>query len=163
MKYGLFVAALTPLLLTASANTDPAQANQVAGGEQSPKPLLTLVGPHKQVNWMAFSPDGARLATASGGQAVLWDATTGRKLRTLGEESAPLYGPLQFFPESRCLAGVGPENKIDWKGYVAACYEVGGTDWFSIEQEDYPEGKSPMQCTRASLEGFKAILKSAGR
>src|SRR5437667_6333051 len=91
MKTALLLATFTPLLLTASANTDPPKAKQVAGGEQSPKPLLTLVGPHKEVNGMAFSPDGARLATASGGQAVLWDASTGRKLRTLGSESAPLY------------------------------------------------------------------------
>src|SRR5262245_33922160 len=113
MKYELFVAALRPLLLTASANTDQAQAKQRAVGEQSPKPLLTLHGPHRGVNWVAFSPDGARLATASGGQAVLWDVSTGRKLLTLGDESAPLYGPLRFYPGGERLAGVGPLNTTD--------------------------------------------------
>ena len=27
-----------------------------------------------------------------------------------------------------------------------------------IEQEDYPEGKSSMECTKISLDGLKAIL-----
>jgi sugar phosphate isomerase/epimerase len=49
-------------------------------------------------------------------------------------------------------------DSLDWKGIIAACYEVGGTEWFSVEQEAYPEGKSPMQCTDISIKGLKAIL-----
>jgi WD40 repeat protein len=113
MKNTLLVVAITLLLLTASTNTDPTYAMPGAGGEQTPKPLLTLHGPRREVNWVAFSPDGARLATASGGQAVLWDASTGRRLRTLGDESAPLYGPLQFFPGGDRLASVGRFQTTD--------------------------------------------------
>jgi WD40 repeat protein len=126
-----------------TTNTDPAQAKQRTGGDQSPKPLLTLVGPDKEVNWMAFSPDGARLATASGGQAILWDAATGRKLRTLGSESAPLYGPLQFFPGGRCLAGVGPENTAD----------VWDTD----------TGRLLRRLPVLASAGFEAVLSPTGR
>ncbi len=49
-------------------------------------------------------------------------------------------------------------DSLDWKGIIEACYEVGGTEWFSIEQEAYPEGKSALQCTDISIKGLKAIL-----
>jgi len=49
-------------------------------------------------------------------------------------------------------------DSLDWKGIIAACYEVAGTEWFSVEQETYPEGKSALQCTDISIKGLKAIL-----
>lgn len=55
------------------------------------------------------------------------------------------------------------QDTADWKSILTACYEVGGTEWFSIEQEDYPEGKSSMECTKISLDGLKAILKEMGK
>jgi sugar phosphate isomerase/epimerase len=58
---------------------------------------------------------------------------------------------------------VGEEGVTDWRGYAAACYEVGGTDWFIIEQEEYPDGKSSMECTKLSLEGWKKVLASVGK
>jgi len=57
---------------------------------------------------------------------------------------------------------VGEEGVVDWKGYANGCYEVGGTDWFVIEQEEYPDGNS-MAATRLSLEGWKKVLADAGR
>ena len=30
------------------------------------------------------------------------------------------------------------EDNFDWKAYVTACYEVGGTEWFTLEQEEWP-------------------------
>ena len=54
------------------------------------------------------------------------------------------------------------QDTADWKAILGACREVGGTEWFSIEQEDYPDGKSPMECTKISLEGLKKILKEMG-
>ena len=55
------------------------------------------------------------------------------------------------------------QDTADWKSILGACYEVGGTEWFSIEQEDYPAGMSPMECTKTSFEGLKAILKEMGK
>ena len=49
-------------------------------------------------------------------------------------------------------------DSLDWKGIIAACYEVGGTEWFSVEQETYPEGKSAMQCSDISIQGLRAVL-----
>lgn len=51
----------------------------------------------------------------------------------------------------------------DWKAILGACYEVGGTEWFSIEQEDYPDGKSSIDCVKISLDGLKGILKGMGK
>ena len=55
------------------------------------------------------------------------------------------------------------QDVIDWKSLITACTEVGGTEWFLVEQEDYPEGKSPMECTELSLKGLKKILKEMGK
>ncbi|HVR75331.1 MAG TPA: sugar phosphate isomerase/epimerase, partial [Planctomycetota bacterium] len=55
------------------------------------------------------------------------------------------------------------QDTADWKSILAACYEVGGTEWFSIEQEDYPDGKSSMECSKISLDGLRAILKEMGK
>lgn len=50
------------------------------------------------------------------------------------------------------------QDSVKWEPIIAACKEVGGTEWFTIEQEAYPDGKSPMECTKISLAGFKEIL-----
>ena len=47
---------------------------------------------------------------------------------------------------------------MDWKSVYAACAAVGGTEWIVVEQELYPDGKTPMDCTRESLAGLKALL-----
>jgi sugar phosphate isomerase/epimerase len=51
----------------------------------------------------------------------------------------------------------------NWKEILGACYEVGGTDWFLIEQEDYPDGMSSMEATKTSLDGLRKILAEMGR
>jgi sugar phosphate isomerase/epimerase len=55
------------------------------------------------------------------------------------------------------------QDQVDWKGCITACREVGGTEWFVIEQEKYPDGKSPMECTQISLAGLKKILAEMGK
>ena len=55
------------------------------------------------------------------------------------------------------------EDCFDWKGYFTACYEVGGTEWFLIEQEEYPDKKSSTECAKMSLEGMKKVLKEMGK
>ena len=49
-------------------------------------------------------------------------------------------------------------DSVDWKAIVAACREVGGTEWTTIEQERYPTGVTPMDAVRASLDGLRRIL-----
>lgn len=49
------------------------------------------------------------------------------------------------------------EDSVDWVAVLAACREAGGTEWITVEQEIYPDGKSPMACTELSLAGLKKI------
>ena len=50
------------------------------------------------------------------------------------------------------------QDSVDWPAVITACREVGGTEWFTVEQENYPDGKTPMECTKISLDGLKKIL-----
>jgi sugar phosphate isomerase/epimerase len=50
------------------------------------------------------------------------------------------------------------QDSVDWVGVLAACREIGGTEWITLEQEAYPDRKSPLECTELSLAGLKKIL-----
>jgi sugar phosphate isomerase/epimerase len=50
------------------------------------------------------------------------------------------------------------QDSVDWKSVYEACASVGGTEWIVLEQELYPDGKTPMDCTRESYAGVKALL-----
>lgn len=50
------------------------------------------------------------------------------------------------------------EDSVDWVATLAGCRTVGGTEWIFVEQEAYPDGKTPMECTELSLAGLKKIL-----
>jgi sugar phosphate isomerase/epimerase len=49
------------------------------------------------------------------------------------------------------------QDSVDWVAVLAACREIGGTEWITVEQEVYPDGKSAMECTAISLAGLKKI------
>jgi sugar phosphate isomerase/epimerase len=55
------------------------------------------------------------------------------------------------------------EDSVDWVAVYAACVSVGGTEWIIVEQEVYPDGRSPMDCTRQSLAGFRKVVAAASR
>jgi sugar phosphate isomerase/epimerase len=55
------------------------------------------------------------------------------------------------------------EDSVDWAAVYAACASVGGTEWVIVEQEVYPDGRSPMDCTRLSLAGFRKAVAAASR
>jgi sugar phosphate isomerase/epimerase len=50
------------------------------------------------------------------------------------------------------------QDAVDWKSVYEACQTAGGTQWIVVEQELYPDGKTPLECTRESLAGLKAIV-----
>ena len=54
------------------------------------------------------------------------------------------------------------QDSVDWAKVYAACSSVGGTEWIVIEQEQYPDNKSAMECTEQSLAGLKKILAGMG-
>lgn len=49
------------------------------------------------------------------------------------------------------------QDSVDWVSVLAACSKLGGTEWVLVEQEVFPDGKSPMECTALSLAGLKKI------
>jgi hypothetical protein len=77
--------------------------------------LHTLVGHHKPIDTLAFSPDGKRLATASWDKTVkIWNAQTGTELATLQGHPGEVY-PLAFSPDGRLvLSGDGSGVAILW-------------------------------------------------
>ena len=66
----------------------------------------------KFVNSVAFSPDGSRILSC-GMQVKLWNATTGKLVRTLGTLSEGAYNAVAFSPDGRTFAsGMLGEVKI---------------------------------------------------
>lgn len=55
------------------------------------------------------------------------------------------------------------EDSVGWAAVYAACVAVGGTEWIVLEQEEYPDGRPPMDCTRQSLSGLRKIVAAASR
>jgi len=51
------------------------------------------------------------------------------------------------------------QDSVKWKDVITASCEVGGAEWFTIEQERYPDRKSDIECSEMSLIGLKKILK----
>jgi sugar phosphate isomerase/epimerase len=50
------------------------------------------------------------------------------------------------------------QDTTDWKALITANKTVGGTLWFVVEQEVYPEGLTPIQSVEASLKGLQKII-----
>jgi sugar phosphate isomerase/epimerase len=50
------------------------------------------------------------------------------------------------------------QDSVNWGPVLTACREVGGTEWLTLEQEAYPDGKSPMECTALSFAALKKAL-----
>jgi sugar phosphate isomerase/epimerase len=50
------------------------------------------------------------------------------------------------------------QDSVPWGPIIAACREFGGTEWFTLEQEVYPDGKSPMESTALSATALKQAL-----
>ncbi len=73
---------------------------------------MTLSGHTDWLSDVAFSPDGRYLATASYDNSVkLWDAQTGRELRTFTDHSRVVNG-VAFSPDSQRLASGGDDGFI---------------------------------------------------
>jgi sugar phosphate isomerase/epimerase len=51
------------------------------------------------------------------------------------------------------------QDSVDWRTVYAACASTGGTEWIVVEQETYPDGKTPMACAQESLAGLTNIMQ----
>ena len=75
---------------------------------QSGNHLLTLKGSMGPVYAVTFSPDGNMIASGSWGSANLWDAKTGKRLRTLDQRGAikehtPSVKAVVFSPDGKTI------------------------------------------------------------
>ena len=77
-------------------------------------------------------------------------AYPGRTITTHYKASAPAEGN-----KEHPIIG---QDTTDWKALINANKSVGGTLWFVVEQESYPEGMTPMQSVEASLKGLQKII-----
>lgn len=56
---------------------------------------------------------------------------------------------------------IGQDTR-DWAALLTANIDVGGTRWLVVEQEEYPNGMTPMQAVKASKEGLDGLLAGHG-
>src|SRR5262249_16873152 len=84
----------------------------LATGLPSDKPAQILVGHQDAVLDVAWSPDGRVLATCGYDRLIkLWDAATGKELRTLKDHSDSVYG-VTFSPDGRLLASASADRAV---------------------------------------------------
>jgi len=50
------------------------------------------------------------------------------------------------------------QDSVDWPAVLAACLKFGGTEWITLEQEVYPDGKSPLECTALSFAALRKLM-----
>jgi len=156
------------------AFTDPekskALADEMNAIAATLKPLGMATGYHNHVN--EFKKDGDK---------TFWDLFAERTTKDIilqqdcGWTMAAGYDPAEYIRKDpgrtktthfkptvkegetgkKAIFG---QDSVDWKSVYAACTTAGGTEWIVLEQEVYPDGKSPMDATRESFAGLKAML-----
>jgi WD40 repeat protein len=104
------------LLATSRYWKDPPQLWDVASGRE----VCKLTGHEEQRHWaefnpVAFSPDGALLATGGKGNTiVLWETASGKEVRVLRGHERPVRS-LAFSPDGRLLvSGGGDTTALVW-------------------------------------------------
>jgi WD40 repeat protein len=81
--------------------------------------LRVLNGHTDWVNSLAYSPDGALLASGSyDNTIILWDAGSGQKLRTLAGEEGDHVNTISFSPDGKILAS-GNDSSIKLWGVAS--------------------------------------------
>ena len=50
------------------------------------------------------------------------------------------------------------DDVTDWLAVLKADIAVGGTKWFVVEQEEYPDGLTPLQSVKLSKKGLDKVM-----
>jgi sugar phosphate isomerase/epimerase len=139
------------------------------------KPEGLFCGYHNHAHEFSASPDGKTwwdlFAERTSKDVVLqqdagWTIAAGKDPAEYAKKYPGRTKTTHIKAKPKKGSGAKPilgQDGYDWKPYIQACYEVGGTEWFSVEQEEYPDGKTSMECVKLSLDGWKKILAEAGR
>jgi len=125
----------------------------VQAATPAPSPRVNLAG-HSEEAWaLAFSPDGAVLA--SGGddhQIKLWDVATGAELAAVEAHSQTVTS-LAFAPAGGCLASVSLDGS--WKVWRPVPGPDGRPAGLTPVHVLRPEGPSPLRCVAYSADGLR--------
>ncbi len=49
------------------------------------------------------------------------------------------------------------QDRTDWPAVYAAARAAGGAEWIVLEQEEYPDGMTPLEAVAASMRGLRAV------
>ena len=61
-------------------------------------------------------------------------------------------------PETKGKLPIIGQDTIDWLALLNANVDHGGTEWVVVEQEEYPNGMSPMESVKASKQGLDKVF-----
>ncbi len=99
-------------------------------------------------------------------QDVGWSTSAGADpvvyVRRYPERSGILHFKTHVSKTPKGQTPIIGKDSVKWRPLIAACSEVGGTEWFTVEQERYVKGKTPLECSEMSLKALLAILKETG-
>jgi WD40 repeat protein/tRNA A-37 threonylcarbamoyl transferase component Bud32 len=150
---------------------------RAAGEAGDPKGLARVVavyGDGRLRHWAPvsatlISPDGTRVASASGTDVVVWNLATGRSVRRLRTNCGAVVRPCAFSPDGSRLALAGDANVVEvWdlqtgKTAARADCKQGAVAWVDVS----PDGQrlatagadGTVKVWDATLKGPPAVLK----
>ncbi len=125
--------------------------------DPDPRPLLKLAGHAREARAVAFSPDGAILASCAANEIKLWDVASGAELSKLPELNQPVSS-LAFSPTTGELASAGLDGSLRIWEIIRDPLRLGVSP--RLLRELLPPTSSPLLQVAYSSDG--ALLAASG-